>query len=84
MGTMKDESFLGRPHSLAAGLLLGIAALGVCAPTKPVATLVAVLGILISLAAIPYVGRATDKATTRIERTNMAAFVLVFTLMIFN
>lgn len=85
MGTMKvGRALLMRPHS---GIVVGLGCLfwfAVPFQSQTAHVVIGVLGILLSFVALFFVGRNTDRWTSRCERFNMLALAILFALIIFN
>ena len=85
MGTMKStRALLMRPHT---GIVVGLLCLcwfAVPFQSQMAHVIIGALGILLSLVALLFVGRATDVWTARCERFNMVAFIILFALLINN
>lgn len=83
MGTMKARHAVWmRPHYGFVGLLIVLFAIALRIPTAHAA--IGIVGILVCVVALFFVGRATDSSTAKIERANMVMFALLFLLLTFN
>ena len=86
MGTMKRTALpastatLKRPHSLIVVVLSLLVYLHVA--FKAHSVLIGSIGIVVCLIGFAFVGRNTDSLTTKIERMNVIAFVLIFLWMV--
>lgn len=83
MGTMKARHAVWmRPHYGFVGLLVVLFAIALGIPTTHAA--IGIVGCLVCVLALFFVGRGTDPRTTKIERLNMVMFAVLFALMMFN
>lgn len=83
MGTMKVRPAVWmRPHYGFVAVLLTLFVVALRMQGARVE--LGVAGILVCVAALFFVGRATDSRTAKLERLNMAMFAVLFTLTMFN
>lgn len=82
MGTMKARHAVWmRPHYGFVGLLIALFAIALSIPTAHAA--IGIVGFLVCMVALFYVGRVTDPRTAKVERINMVLFGLLFLLLCF-
>lgn len=86
MGTMKRTALpastatIRRPHSLIVFVLTLLVVLHVAYKSHSV--VIGCVGILVCLIGFAFVGRNTDSLTSKLERGNVIAFVLIFLWMV--
>lgn len=82
MGTMKARHAVWmRPHYGFVGLLIVLFGTALRIPTAH--AVIGIIGFLVCVVALFFVGRATDPSTAKVERINMVLFGLLFLLLTF-